>query len=100
MRVLTRSPGPYLLAYPMSYLKAKEPSSSRPSWLTLIQLGKRMLENFPPDQRREYESAVQGTLLGRNVFLVGNTMFDLEKISQCAGMIVETSRSATRRVVL
>src|SRR6266852_1372169 len=36
MRVLTRSAGPYLLTYPMSYLKTKEPSSSRPSWLTLI----------------------------------------------------------------
>ncbi len=99
MRVLTRSAGPYLLTYPMSYLKTKEPSPSRPSWLTLIQLGKRMLENFPPDQRREYESAVQGTLLGRNVFLVGNTMFDLEKISQCAAMIVEPSRSASGRML-
>jgi hypothetical protein len=39
MRVLTRAAGPYLLTYPMSYLKTKEPSSSRPSWLTLIQLG-------------------------------------------------------------
>ena len=58
-----------------------------------------MLENFPPDQRREYESAVQGTLLGRNVFLVGNTMFDLEKISQCATMIVEPSRSATGQML-
>jgi hypothetical protein len=99
MRVLTRAAGPYLVTYPMSFLKSKEPTSSRPSWLTLIQLGKRMLENFPPDQRREYESALQGTLVGRNVFLVGNTMFDLEKISQCATMIVEPSRSATGQML-
>src|SRR5262249_51624636 len=33
--------------------------------------------------------------LGRNLLLVGNTMFDLEKISQCAALIVEPNRSAT-----
>ena len=41
-----------------------------------------MLDNFPSDQRREYAAAVKGTLLGRNLLLIGNTMFDLEKISQ------------------
>jgi len=45
---------------PMSYLKTKEPSSSRPSWLTLIQLGKRMLK-ISLRSAAEYESAVQGT---------------------------------------
>lgn len=93
MRVLTRSACPYLVTYPMKFLNTK--GSTRPDWATLVQLGKHMLDNFPPDQRREYESAIRGTLLGRNLLLIGNTMFDLEKISQCATLIVEPSRSAT-----
>lgn len=97
MRVLTRSASPYLVTYPMKFLKTKGPS--RPDWATLVQLGKHMLDNFPPDQRREYESAIQGTLVGRNLLLIGNTMFDLEKISQCAALIVEPSRSASGRML-
>jgi hypothetical protein len=97
MRILTRSASPYLATYPMKFLKTKGPS--RPDWATLIQLGKHMLDNFPPDQRREYESAIQGTLLGRNLLLIGNTMFDLEKISQCAALIVEPSRSTSGQML-
>ncbi len=64
MRVLTRSACPYLVTYPMKFLKTKGPS--RPDWATLVQLGKHMLVNFPPDQRREYESAIQGTLVRKS----------------------------------
>jgi hypothetical protein len=102
MRMLTRPAGPYLLTYPARFLKSKSqgPGDSQvPDWGTLIQLGQRMLDNFPPDQRREYAAAVKGTLLGRNLLLIGNTMFDLEKISQCSALIVEPSRSATHEMI-
>jgi isopenicillin-N N-acyltransferase-like protein len=101
MRMLTRSASPHLLTYPMNFLKTKVPSNRgrNTSWPELVQLGKRMLDHFPLDQRREYESAVKGTLLGRNLLLIGNTMFDLEKISQCSALIVEPSRSATREML-
>jgi len=96
MRMLTRSASPHLVTYPMNFLKTK---GQAPTWLELVQLGKRMLDHFPPDQRHEYESAVQGALLGRNLLLIGNTMFDLEKISQCSALIVEPSRSATGQML-
>jgi isopenicillin-N N-acyltransferase-like protein len=102
MRMLTRSASPHLLTYPMNFLKTKVSSPNRggnTSWPELVQLGKRMLDHFPLDQRREYESAVKGTLLGRNLLLIGNTMFDLEKISQCSALIVEPSRSATHEML-
>jgi hypothetical protein len=102
MRVLTRSASPYLFTYPAKFLKSKhqEPDHSQvPDLATLFQLGQRMLDNFPPDQRREYAAAVKGTLLGRNLLLIGNTMFDLEKISQCSTIIVEPSRSATHEMI-
>jgi isopenicillin-N N-acyltransferase like protein len=102
MRALTRSASPHLLTYPMNFLKTKAPTPNRGHNSTLpelVQLGKRMLDHFPLDQRREYESAVKGTLLGRNLLLIGNTMFDLEKISQCSALIVEPSRSATHEIL-
>jgi hypothetical protein len=102
MRMLTRSASSHLLTYPMNFLKTKAPSPDHghPSSLPeLVQLGKRMLDHFPVDQRREYESAVKGTLLGRNLLLIGNTMFDLEKISQCSALIVEPSRSITHEIL-
>ena len=102
MRMLTRSASPYLLTYPAKFLKSKSqgPGDSQvPDWGALIQLGQRMLDNFPPDQRREYAAAVKGTLLGRNLLLIGNTMFDLEKISQCSTLVVEPSRSATHEMI-
>jgi len=102
MRMLTRSASPHLLTYPMNFLKTKVSSPNRggnTSWPELVQLGKRMLDHFPLDQRREYESAVKGTLLGRNLLLIGNTMFDLEKISQCSALIVEPSRTATHEML-
>jgi hypothetical protein len=103
MRMLTRSASSHLLTYPMNFLKTKalSPDHGHHSSLPeLAQLGKRMLDHFPVDQRREYESAVKGTLLGRNLLLIGNTMFDLEKISQCSALIVEPSRSATQQMLL
>lgn len=102
MRMLTRSASPYLLTYPAKFLKSKnqDPGNSKaPDWGTLIQLGQRMLDHFPSDQRREYAAAIKGTLLGRNLLLIGNTMFDLEKISQCSALIVEPSRSATHEMI-
>src|SRR5437879_1183992 len=102
MRVLTRSASPYLLTYPAKFLKSKGHTLGDPQvpdWGTLMQLGQRMLDNFPSDQRREYAAAVKGTLLGRNLLLIGNTMFDLEKISQCSALIVEPSRSGTQEML-
>jgi hypothetical protein len=100
MRILTRSASSHLLTYPAKFLKSKGPDRSNlPEWADLIRLGQRMLDHFPTEQRREYESAVKGTLLGRNLLLIGNTMFDLEKISQCAALIVEPSRSATHEML-
>jgi hypothetical protein len=102
MRMLTRSASPYLFTYPAKFLKSKGQGLGSPNlsgWADLIQLGQRMLDHFPPEQRREYESAVKGALLGRNLLLIGNTMFDLEKISQCAALLVEPSRSATHEIL-
>jgi hypothetical protein len=91
--VLTRRAGLRLFGYPLVFLKAR---GAEQEWPALIAAGTAMLPQFPPDHRRELEAAARASLLGRNLLVAVNTMFDIKKVSACSALIVEPGRSATK----
>jgi hypothetical protein len=66
-------------------------------WLLrpLLVGGRKMVEGFPPDYRRELEAMAWASGIERDRLVAGNTLFDLKKLLACSALLVEPVRSAT-----
>jgi isopenicillin-N N-acyltransferase like protein len=54
-----------------------------------------LFRRFPAPYRREIEAMIQAAGADRNLIVLGNTAFDLQKIVGCSGLLVSAERSAT-----
>jgi hypothetical protein len=92
MGVLAAKPAARVLDYTKDYLPA---GGREAAWANLVATGKQLLPNFPPDQRSELLAAVKASALDPDLFVAGNTMFDIKKALGCSVLMVERERSAT-----
>lgn len=98
--VLAGKPSVRLLNYPKEALTAlSNPTAAAVAWPLLVQRCSRLLDNFPPDKRREFEAMVKVGGLDRQGLMVGNTIFDLKSevaaLFGCSALVVEAERSRT-----
>ncbi len=97
--VLAGKPAVRLLDYPREALAAiSNPTAAKAAWPLVVQHCTRLLGNFPPDNRREFEAMVKAGL-NREALMVGNTAFDLKSqlaaFFSCSALVVEAPRSRT-----
>jgi hypothetical protein len=93
MGLLTAKPAGKLLNYPRDFLKAIKLDAT---WPVIVAMGKGLLPHFPPDYLTEMETGVKATGLDRDLFIAGNTMFDIKKVLGCSTLVIEAGRSATQ----
>lgn len=98
--VLAGKPSVRLLDYPREALAAiSSPNAAKVAWPLVVQHCTRLLDNFPPDKRREFETMVKAGGLNREALMVGNTAFDLKSqlasFFGCSALVVEAPRSKT-----
>ncbi len=92
MGLLAAKPAARLFDFTKDYL----PAPGREAvWANLVAKGKQLLPNFPPDHLRELEAAGKASGLDWDLFVAGNTMFDIKKGLGCSVLMVERERSAT-----
>lgn len=96
MGVLTAKPAGKLLNYPRDFLKMIGLDAT---WPVVVAMGKGLLAQFPPDYLTEMETGVKATGLDRDLFIAGNTMFDLKKVIGCSTLVIEPERSATKGIL-
>src|SRR5262249_26012136 len=96
MALLTAKPAEKLLGYPKDFLKH---INLEFTWPALVNLGKGLVPHFPPAYLEELESGVKAAKLDRDLFIAGNTMFDIKKVIGCSTLIVEPERSATNGIL-
>jgi hypothetical protein len=97
--VLAVKPAVRLLDYPREALTAiSNPTAAKLAWPLLVQRCPRLLDNFPPDRRREFDAMVKAGL-NREALMIGNTIFDLKSelaaLFHCSALVVEAERSRT-----
>lgn len=100
MAVLLGKPAARLLNYPKEVLTHfATPAGAALMWPTFVKEGQQLLDNFPPDYRTEFETAVKLGGIDRELLMVGNTAFDLKHLFAglfgCSALLVEAERSAT-----
>jgi hypothetical protein len=71
-------------------------------WQYFTRTAESMVEGFPSDYKRELESLITASQLGRTPIVVGNTMFDAKNVLLqlrqqfgCSVLLIEPNRSAT-----
>jgi predicted choloylglycine hydrolase len=97
--VLTKSAS-RLLNYPREVIAAfVTPAGATMLWPRFVQKGSRLLENFPPAYRAEFETMVKTSGFDRELMMIGNTAFDLKEelnhLFNCSALVVEAERSKT-----
>jgi isopenicillin-N N-acyltransferase-like protein len=93
MAILTAKPAAKLLNYPRDFLKLIKLDAA---WPIIVAMGKGLLPHFPPSYLEELESGVKASQLDRDLFVAGNTMFDIKKVLGCSALIVEPGKSGTK----
>jgi hypothetical protein len=89
---LVAKPADRLSEYPVDFLKVAHLDSSFPM---LVRTGAKMLDQFPADHLKEFETGIKAGKLNRDKFIVANTIFDIKKIFGCSALIVDAEQSAT-----
>ena len=97
--VLTRS-ATRLLNYPREVLSAfVTPAGAKLIWPRFVQTGSKLLDNFPVDFRKEFETMAKVSGYDRELLMIGNTAFDLKEeigaLFHCSALVVESERSKT-----
>lgn len=54
-----------------------------------------LYQRFPDEYRREMEAMIEAADADRNLIVLANTAFDLQKLLGCSGLLVSPDRSAT-----
>jgi isopenicillin-N N-acyltransferase-like protein len=89
--VLGLRPARRIASYPDDMLEHFHGTWLRDSFLAG---GRKMVERFPADYRREFEAMARAAGVERDKLVLGNTLFDLKKCLACSALLVEPSRSA------
>jgi hypothetical protein len=66
----------------------------------LVKVGKRILEKYPADYRREFEAVVKAGGVDRDLLLIGNAFNELRVLGGCAGLMIDPRRSKTGGTLL
>ncbi len=94
--VLAAKPAERLFRYPKEVLKEIKAEFAYP---LLTRTGKLMLPQFPDDYRKELDAFVKAGF-DRDLLIVANTMFDIQKLFACSSLVVDPDRSATKGSLL
>ena len=97
MAILTSKPAQKLLNYPKDCLTHLGIASA---WPVMVAAGKGMLANFPASHRAEMESGIKAAGIDRDLFVVANTMFDIQKVFGCSTLIIEPDEESQRQSAL
>jgi len=89
-----------LLDYPKDVLELlATPTGARLLQPLVLSKGRKLLENFPVNYRKEFEAMVKTSGFDRDRMIIGNTAFDLTSdlgnLFGCSALIVEAGRSTT-----
>ena len=90
--VLAVKPAGKMTGYPEDLVKHYHLA---PLWPFLVRAGKKMVEDFPADYRKEFESMTVASRVDRDRLAAGNTLFDLKKFLACSALLADAGRSAT-----
>jgi hypothetical protein len=88
---LAVKPARRLMGYPRDILKEYWSSTA---WRAFLNVGRKMLPQFPADHRREFDALIKGGV-DADALLAANTLFDIKRVFACSTLIVEPGRSAT-----
>src|SRR5438067_4240199 len=88
---LALAPGRKMAGYPDDILR--EFCLSFVRW-PLLHAGRQMVDRFPAVYRAELGAMAQAGGIGRDLAVLGNTMFDLKKVIACSALLVEPERSS------
>jgi hypothetical protein len=89
---LAVKPAPRALDYPRDLLRVFHAEAM---FGVLQRTGAGMLRRAPADYRAELDAMAEASGAGRDILVVGNTMFDLYKSFACSSLLVTAGRSAT-----
>jgi len=98
--VLVSKPSRRLLNYPKEALASvASPTEMKLLWPLCVSHCNKLLNNFPPDYRKEIEAMIKTSGVDRELIVIGNTLFDLKHlfgaIYGCSALVVEPGRSQT-----
>jgi predicted choloylglycine hydrolase len=98
--VLVSKPCKRLLHFPRELLTwAVGADTVKLVWPVCIKEGAKLLDNFPPDHKKEMEAIIKTSGVDRQLIEVANTLFDLKSFLKallgCSALVVEGERSAT-----
>jgi isopenicillin-N N-acyltransferase like protein len=98
--MLVGKPSERLLKFPQEALAhLATPVGAKLLLPGVIKTGYRLLDNFPPEYRREFEAKVKASGFDRELLMLANTAFDqkhlLGALFGCSAVVVEKERSKT-----
>jgi hypothetical protein len=93
-----------LLDYPREVVTALvTPLGANKLWPRFVEKGSKLLDNFPPAYRTEFETMTKTSGFDRERLMIGNTAFDLKQeisnLFNCSALVVEPERSKTGQPV-
>jgi predicted choloylglycine hydrolase len=96
--VLVGQPAKRLLEFPRELLaQMVTPTGAKALWPVLAKQSNQLYQNFPPDHRRELETAIKITGFDRDTLIAANTVFDMKALVMplfhCSALVVEKDRS-------
>jgi predicted choloylglycine hydrolase len=102
--VLVGKPSRRLLNFPkeaLSFLATE--AGMKALWPVCVKQGGKLLDNFPPDHRKELEAMIKASGFDRELLVTANTIFDLKhllgSLFGCSALVVEAERSQTGRPI-
>jgi predicted choloylglycine hydrolase len=92
--VLTGEGVKKLAEYPKRFI---ERVGGEERWLKLLEMGRALLPQFPPDHLAEIRAFREHSGVDRDLGIIGNTLADIYRGGfACSSLIVESERSATK----
>jgi isopenicillin-N N-acyltransferase-like protein len=90
--VLALKPADALVNHFQEYLEKKGLKNIAP---VIFSASEGMFQRFPKEYREEVEAMAKAAGADRNLIVLGNTVFDLQQILGCSGLLVSAERSKT-----
>src|SRR5262249_5463022 len=94
LAVLSGKPSSRLLAFPQELIAhVATPTGMKLLWPVCVKQGQGLLDNFPPDYRKELEAMIKFSGFDRELMVTANTIFDLKHLLGhlfgCSALVVE-----------
>lgn len=94
--VLAAKPAAKLMNYPRDCVRFVGLGFA---WQGFVDVGKKLLNNFPKDHLSEMEAIVHHSGVNRDLLVAGNTLFDVKKFFGCSTLYVSPERSTTKQAL-